>query len=249
MKIISGGQTGVDRGALDAAISLGIPHGGWCPRGRLAEDGRIPDRYQLRETDSPDYPSRTEQNVLDSDATLILYRGRIAGGTEFTLRLAQQHGRPHRLSISTPRPIRPRSATGWRRTPSRRSTWPDPARARVGHFGDCTAVCRPRDGRITRFAPCVGVAVELPPRKVTIWGGSTTATPTKTRFARYLLRVLQFDPGIEHLVNPRRQFGEVRTGVGVEFGLAGEDLLDAGLPGPATRCRLRPAIDRGVLRD
>jgi hypothetical protein len=97
VKIISGGQTGVDRGALDAAIALGIPHGGWCPRGRLAEDGRIPDRYQLCETDSPDYPSRTEQNVLDSDATLILYRGRIAGGTEFTLRLAQQHGQPHRI--------------------------------------------------------------------------------------------------------------------------------------------------------
>ena len=95
MKIISGGQTGVDRGALDAAMELGIPHGGWCPRGRTAEDGRIPDRYQLRETDSPDYSFRTEQNVLDSDATLILYRGRIAGGTELTLRLARQHGRPH----------------------------------------------------------------------------------------------------------------------------------------------------------
>ncbi len=95
MKIISGGQTGVDRGALDAAIELGIPHGGWCPRGRMAEDGRIPDRYRLRETDSPDYSFRTEQNVLDSDATLILYRGRIAGGTELTLRLARQHGRPH----------------------------------------------------------------------------------------------------------------------------------------------------------
>jgi hypothetical protein len=97
VKIISGGQTGVDRGALDAAISLGIPHGGWCPRGRLAEDGRIPDCYELREIDSPDYPSRTKQNVLESDATLILYRGRIAGGTEFTLRLAQQHGRPHQV--------------------------------------------------------------------------------------------------------------------------------------------------------
>lgn len=95
MKIISGGQTGVDRGALDAAIERGVPHGGWCPRGRMAEDGRIPDRYGLREADSPDYAFRTEQNVLDSDATLILYRGRIAGGTELTLRLARQHGRPH----------------------------------------------------------------------------------------------------------------------------------------------------------
>jgi len=72
MKIISGGQTGVDRGALDAAIGLGIPHGGWCPRGRLAEDGPIPARYVLSETDSPEYWLRTEQNVSDSDATLIL---------------------------------------------------------------------------------------------------------------------------------------------------------------------------------
>jgi hypothetical protein len=95
MKIISGGQTGVDRGALDAAIELGIGHGGWCPLGRLAEDGRIPDRYQLHETDSPEYAVRTERNVVESDATLILFRGRIAGGTELTLRLAKRHGRPH----------------------------------------------------------------------------------------------------------------------------------------------------------
>ena len=94
MKIISGGQTGVDRAALDAAIALDIPHGGWCPRGRLAEDGRIPDRYGLFETDSPEYRVRTEQNVLEGDATLILCRGRPSGGTELTLLLAEQHGRP-----------------------------------------------------------------------------------------------------------------------------------------------------------
>jgi len=94
MKIVSGGQTGVDRGALDAAIELGIPHGGWCPRGRLAEDGRIPGRYRLSETDSPEYPVRTERNVLDSDATLILYCGRLSGGTELTLRLAEKHEKP-----------------------------------------------------------------------------------------------------------------------------------------------------------
>jgi hypothetical protein len=76
-KIISGGQTGVDRAALDAAIELGIPHGGHCPRGRRAEDGRIPDRYQLTETDSAQYRVRTERNVLDADATLILCRGRM----------------------------------------------------------------------------------------------------------------------------------------------------------------------------
>ena len=95
MHIISGGQTGVDRGALDAAIELKVPHGGWCPRGRLAEDGRIPDRYQLRESALPEYRVRTEQNVLGSDATLILYRGRLSGGTELTRRLAKQYGRPH----------------------------------------------------------------------------------------------------------------------------------------------------------
>ncbi len=65
-KIISGGQTGVDRGALDAAIALGMEHGGWCPQGRQAEDGRIPDCYRLEETDSPDYPVRTERNVLEA---------------------------------------------------------------------------------------------------------------------------------------------------------------------------------------
>ncbi len=95
MKIVSGGQTGVDRGALDAAIDLGIAHGGWCPRGRLAEDGRIPDRYELVQTDSSAYAVRTERSVIDSDATLILCRGPLSGGTELTLRLAVRHGRPH----------------------------------------------------------------------------------------------------------------------------------------------------------
>lgn len=94
---MSGGQTGVDRGALDAAISLGVEHGGWCPRGRLAEDGRIPDLYDLSETDSSEYPVRTEQNVIDSDATLILYRDRVSGGTNFTFRMAKKHNRPHLL--------------------------------------------------------------------------------------------------------------------------------------------------------
>ena len=99
MKIISGGQTGVDCGALDAALKLDISYGGWCPRGRLAEDGPISERYQLRETDSAEYGVRTERNVLDSDATLILCRGPLRGGTELTLRLARQHGRPHRVVV------------------------------------------------------------------------------------------------------------------------------------------------------
>ncbi len=93
-KIVSGGQTGVDRGALDAAIKLGVPHGGWCPLGRLAEDGTIPTKYQLQQTPSADYPVRTEQNVIDSQGTLILYRDRLFGGTELTRRLCQKHRRP-----------------------------------------------------------------------------------------------------------------------------------------------------------
>lgn len=93
-RIVSGGQTGVDRAGLEAAIALGIDHGGWCPKGRLSEDGSIPSRYQLDEMESPEYPPRTEQNVIDSDATLILYEGKLKGGTLLTQRLAKRHGRP-----------------------------------------------------------------------------------------------------------------------------------------------------------
>ena len=94
LTIISGGQTGVDRGALDAAIALDVPHGGRCPRGRLAEDGRIPARYRLTESESPLYRVRTEENVLDGDATLILARGPLTGGTRLTRNLARKHGKP-----------------------------------------------------------------------------------------------------------------------------------------------------------
>jgi hypothetical protein len=95
MKIISGGQTGVDRAALDFAIQSGFAHGGWCPRGRLAEDGVIPPIYRLRETDSAAYDERTEKNVLDSEATLIVTRAKeLSGGTTFTKTCAEQQGRP-----------------------------------------------------------------------------------------------------------------------------------------------------------
>lgn len=93
-QIVSGGQTGVDRAALDAAIASGVPHGGWCPQGRRAEDGEIDARYQLQETSTSAYPQRTEKNVVDSDGTLILYCRTISGGTELTARLAERHGRP-----------------------------------------------------------------------------------------------------------------------------------------------------------
>jgi hypothetical protein len=93
-KVVSGGQTGVDRAALDAARALGLPCGGWCPRGRLAEDGPIDPSYPLLETPSSDYAQRTEWNVRDSDATLVLVRGRATGGTGLTIRLARRQGRP-----------------------------------------------------------------------------------------------------------------------------------------------------------
>jgi Circularly permutated YpsA SLOG family len=92
--IVSGGQTGVDRAALDVALQLGLDCGGWCPRGRRAEDGPIPDRYPVRETPSADYPERTEWNVCDSDGTLILARGTLQGGTALTREWAERLGKP-----------------------------------------------------------------------------------------------------------------------------------------------------------
>ena len=95
LKIVSGGQTGVDRAALDFAIRHGLEHGGWCPGGRLAEDGVIPQVYRLCETDSPEYDERMERNVRDSDATLIIARKEeLSGGTAFTRTCAEQHRRP-----------------------------------------------------------------------------------------------------------------------------------------------------------
>ena len=93
-RLVSGGQTGVDRAALDAALDLGLPCGGWCPRGRLAEDGPIDPRYPLQETPTAEYPQRTAWNVRDSDGTLVLTRGRPRGGTALTVALAREQGRP-----------------------------------------------------------------------------------------------------------------------------------------------------------
>lgn len=92
--IVSGGQTGADQGALDAAIALGVPHGGWLPRGRLTEAGPLPDRYELKEMPTASYPKRTERNIIDSDATLILTYGRLSGGSALTQKLARSHSRP-----------------------------------------------------------------------------------------------------------------------------------------------------------
>ena len=93
--IVSGGQTGADRAALDFAIEHGIPHGGWCPRGRMAEDGPLPVGYALRETPSRKYAERTEWNVRDSDATVVFsIATRPQGGTRLTLELAERLGKP-----------------------------------------------------------------------------------------------------------------------------------------------------------
>ena len=85
MKIVSGGQTGVDRAALDAALELGIEAGGWCPEGRLAEDGIIAEKYPLKELPKAGYLQRTKRNVIDSDGTVIIFYGNPAGGTLLTL--------------------------------------------------------------------------------------------------------------------------------------------------------------------
>jgi hypothetical protein len=93
-KVISGGQTGVDQAALDAAGRAGVPCGGWCPKDRWSEAGPIDARYPLVETPSADPALRTEWNVRDSDATLIIARGRLTGGTALTRRLADARRKP-----------------------------------------------------------------------------------------------------------------------------------------------------------
>lgn len=93
-KIISGGQTGVDRGALDACLDKNFPCGGWCPKGRLAEDGRIDLKYPLVETKSSSYNLRTRRNVLNSDGTLIIAKNQLLGGTLLILNIAKAMGKP-----------------------------------------------------------------------------------------------------------------------------------------------------------
>lgn len=94
LKIVSGGQTGADRAALDVAIELGCAHGGWVPQGRWSEDGPLASRYAVTEADSPQPAVRTELNVRDADATLILSHGPLSGGSALTLELARRYGRP-----------------------------------------------------------------------------------------------------------------------------------------------------------
>ncbi len=93
-KIISGGQTGTDQAALDAAIKWKIPHGGWIAKGRLTEAGRLPNKYQLNEMPTDSFSARTEQNVIDSDGTLIISHGPLYGGSKYTEEQALKYDRP-----------------------------------------------------------------------------------------------------------------------------------------------------------
>ncbi len=94
-KIVSGGQTGVDRAALDVGLKLGLIIGGYCPKGRIAEDGIIADKYPLIETISTNYPERTKLNIEQSDATLLIIKAKMGKGSALTLRLAHQKHKPY----------------------------------------------------------------------------------------------------------------------------------------------------------
>lgn len=94
IKIISGGQTGADRAALDAAIECGVAHGGWCPAKRLAEDGVIDAKYQLQETISKHYPARTKANVRDADVTIVFFHDQCTQGSRKTAEYAKKFGKP-----------------------------------------------------------------------------------------------------------------------------------------------------------
>lgn len=93
-KIISGGQTGADQAALDVAIKMNISHGGWIPKGRLTEDGPLAEKYELQEMPTDSYPKRTEQNVIDSDGTVIITHDKLTGGSALTGKMAEKHTTP-----------------------------------------------------------------------------------------------------------------------------------------------------------
>jgi hypothetical protein len=111
-KIISSGQTGVDRAALDAALELGLPCGGWCAKGRKAEDGSIDLRYPLKETSTVQYQFGTEANVMEADGTLILTTGKPTGRTAFATQMALKHKKTH-LVIDLNRKVAPRVVRDW----------------------------------------------------------------------------------------------------------------------------------------
>lgn len=93
-QIVSGGQTGADQGALDGAMELNFPHGGWISAGRKTENGPLAEKYRLRELVSPAYRDRTEKNVTESDGTLIVSHGELTGGSALTRNFAIKHHKP-----------------------------------------------------------------------------------------------------------------------------------------------------------
>ena len=111
-KIISGGQTGVNRAALDVAIEFGIPCAGWCPKGRKAEDGPIDPQYPLKETKSQEYQIRTEANVIGSDGTLILTIGKLTEGTAYTAQMALKYRKPYCV-VDLEKKIKPKRVLDW----------------------------------------------------------------------------------------------------------------------------------------
>jgi predicted Rossmann-fold nucleotide-binding protein len=111
-KIISGGQTGVNRAALDVAIEIGIPCGGWCPKGRRAEDGPIDPKYPLKETKSQEYQIRSDVNVISADGTLILTIGKLTEGTAYTAQMALKYRKPH-LVVDLEKKIKPKVVFDW----------------------------------------------------------------------------------------------------------------------------------------
>lgn len=113
-KVVSGGQTGVDRAGLDAAINAGFSIGGYCPKGRLAEDGSIPEKYPMIEMDSPESCYRTEKNVIESDGTLILNKGELTNGTLLTYDFAVKHGKPNLIvQLDAAEIIKPEQVMRW----------------------------------------------------------------------------------------------------------------------------------------
>ena len=121
-RIVSGGQTGADRAALDWALSHNLPCGGWCPKGRKAEDGTIDPKYPLKESSSGSYLQRTEWNVLDSDATVLFFIApSLSGGSKKTVEFAKKHNKPCHFTRASKMPHRGFTLS-WRTTWWRLST-------------------------------------------------------------------------------------------------------------------------------
>ena len=113
-KVVSGGQTGVDRAGLDAALNAGFPIGGYCPKERLAEDGTIPEKYPMIEMDRPESYYRTEKNVQESDGTLILNKGELTEGTRLTHDFTVKHGKPSLIvQLDAEEIIKPEHVVRW----------------------------------------------------------------------------------------------------------------------------------------